>query len=126
MAWAQKQTAVAAREREAVMVVLAASREVVQRVEPETPVLGEAAVVGWSVAILVVEVRPLLAAEARFAACGAPVQAGREAETGNRVRQTERAVLEEREETAEDTLPIPWTTTQQEAVGAVVYLPATR
>jgi len=53
---------VAAREREAVMVVLVALLEVVVRVEPETSVLWEAAVVGWSVATLVVEVRPLRAA----------------------------------------------------------------
>jgi hypothetical protein len=84
---------VAARERVAVMGVVAALLEVVERVEPETPVLREAAVVGWSVATAV-EVRPLRAAEARFAACVAPAQSGREAETGNRVRQTERAVLE--------------------------------
>jgi len=62
MAWAQKETAVAAREREAVMVVLAALLEVVERVEPETPVLWEATVVGWSVATLVMEVRPQRAA----------------------------------------------------------------
>jgi len=48
------------------------------------------------------------------------VQAGREAESGNLVRQTKRAVLEEREETAEDTFPLPWTTTRQWAGGAVV------
>jgi len=53
---------VAAREREAVMVVLVALLEVVERVEPETSVLWEAAVVGWSVATLVVEVRLLRAA----------------------------------------------------------------
>ncbi len=82
--------------------------------------------VGWSVATVEVEVRPLWAAEARFAACVAPAQAGREAETGNRVRQTERAVLGYMQETAEDTLPGPWTTTQEWAVGAVVCLPATR
>lgn len=62
MAWVQKHTAVAAREREAVMVVLAALLEVVERVEPETPVPGEAAVVGWSVATVVREVRPRRAA----------------------------------------------------------------
>jgi hypothetical protein len=39
MAWGQKQRAVAAREREAVMVV-------VEQVEPETPVLRAAVVVG--------------------------------------------------------------------------------
>jgi len=111
---------VAARERGAVMVIVAALLEVVERVEPETPVLWAAAVVGWSVATLVVEVRPLRAAEARFAACVAPAQAGREAETGKRVRQTERAVLEDRKETALDTLPIAWTTTPEWAVGAVV------
>ena len=77
--------------------------------------------VGWSVATVEVEVRPLWAAEARFAACVAPAQAGREAETGNRVRQTERAVLGYMQETAEDTLP-----TQDWAVVAVVYVPATR
>jgi hypothetical protein len=55
-------TMVAAREREAVMVVLAALLEVVERVEPERPVLRKAAVVGWSVAMLMVEVRPLQAA----------------------------------------------------------------
>ena len=48
------------------------------------------------------------------------MQAGREAESGNLVRQTKRAVLEEREETAEDTLPLPWTTTRKWAGGAVV------
>ena len=62
MVWVQKHVAVAARGSSAVMVVLAALLEAVDRVEPETPVLGEAAVVGWSVATLVVEVRPLLAA----------------------------------------------------------------
>jgi hypothetical protein len=62
MARVQKHTAVAAREREAVMMVLAALLEVVERVEPETPVLWEAAVVGWSVATLVVKVRALQAA----------------------------------------------------------------
>jgi hypothetical protein len=62
MAWVQKYMAVAARERKAVMVVLAALLEVVERVEPETPVLWEAAVVGWSAATLVVEMRPLQAA----------------------------------------------------------------
>jgi hypothetical protein len=62
MAWVQKHTAVAAKEREAVMVVLAALLEVVERVEPEMSVLREAAVVGWSVATLVMEVRPLRAA----------------------------------------------------------------
>ncbi len=82
------------------MGVVAAILEVVERVEPETSVLWAAAVVGWSVATFVVEVRPLRAAEARFAACVAPAQAGGEAETGKRVRQTERAVLEYREETA--------------------------
>ena len=95
--------AVAAREREAVMVVLAALLEVVERVEPERPVLGEAAVVGWSVAPVVREVRPRRAAEARFAACIAPLQAGGEAETGNMVRHAVRAVLQDMEETAEDT-----------------------
>ena len=94
MAWVQKQTALAAREREAVMVGLAALLEVVERVEPETPVLRQATVVGWSVATLVVEVRPLWAAEARFAACVALAQSGREAETGNMLRHTGRAVLE--------------------------------
>ena len=44
------------------MVGLAALLEVVELAEPETPVLWEAAVVGWSVAPLVVEVRPLRAA----------------------------------------------------------------
>ena len=62
MAWAQKHTVVAAREREAVMVVVAALLEVGERVEPERPVLREAAVVGWSVATLVVKVRLLQAA----------------------------------------------------------------
>jgi hypothetical protein len=119
-------TAVAAREREAVMVVLAALLGVVERVEPERPVLREAVVVGWSVATLMVEVRPLQAAEARFAACDAPLQAGREAETGNMVRQTKRAVPQYREVTAEDTLAGPWMTTWEWAVGAAVYLPATR
>jgi hypothetical protein len=108
LAWIQKHTAVAARER-----------EVVERVEPETPVLGEAIVVGWSVAPVVLVVRPQRAAEARFAVWVAPVQAGREAESGNMVRQTKWAVLQDREETAEDTLPIPWTTTREWAVGAV-------
>jgi hypothetical protein len=85
------------------MVGLAALLEVVERVDPETPGLRAAAVDGWSVATVAGKVRPLRAAEARFAACVAPAQAGREAETGKMVRQTERAVLEEREETAEDT-----------------------
>jgi hypothetical protein len=62
MAWVRKHTAVAAREREAVMVVLAVLLEVVERVEPETPVLWEATAVGWSAATLVVEVRLLRAA----------------------------------------------------------------
>ena len=62
MAWAQKHMAVAAREREAVRVLLAVLLEVVERVGPETPVLWEATVVGWSVATLVVGVRPLRAA----------------------------------------------------------------
>ncbi len=118
MAWVQKHRA--AREREAVRVTLAVLLEVVERVEPETPVLREAVVVGWSVANVVREVRARRAAETRFAAGIAPVQAGREAESGNLVRQTKRAVLEYMEETAEDTLPIAWTTTQQWAVGAVV------
>jgi hypothetical protein len=48
------------------------------------------------------------------------VQAGREAESGNLVRQTKRAVLEEREETAEDPLPFPRTTARKWAGGAVV------
>jgi hypothetical protein len=100
MAWVQKETAVAAREREAVMVVLAVLLEVVERVEPETPVRWEAAVVGWSAATLVVKMRRLWTAEVRFAACVAPAQSGREVETGNRVMHTERAVLEEMEETA--------------------------
>jgi hypothetical protein len=113
--------AVAAREREAVMVILAVLLEVVERVEPETPVHWEAAVVGWSAATLVMEVRPLRAAEVRLAACTAPAQSGRAAGTGKRVMHTERAVLEEREKTAEDTLP-----TQEWAVVAVVYVPATR
>ena len=113
--------AVAARERKAVMVVLAALLEVVERVEPEMPVLWEAAVVGWSAATLVVEVRPLQAAEVRFAACVAPAQSGRETETGKRVMHTEQSVLEEMEETVEDTLPA-----QDWAVVAVLYVPATR
>jgi hypothetical protein len=120
MAWIQKHTAVAAREREIVMVALAVLLEVVEQVEPETPVLGEVVVVGWSVAPVVLEVRPQRAAEARFAVWVAPVQAGREAESGNMVRQTKWAVLQDREVTAEDTLPIPWTTTLEWAVGAVV------
>ena len=62
MAWVQKHTPVAAREREAVRGVVAALLEVVERVEPETPVLWEATVVGWSVATLVVGVRSLRAA----------------------------------------------------------------
>ena len=44
------------------MVALAALHEVVERVDPERPVHREAVVVGWSVAMLVVEVRPLRAA----------------------------------------------------------------
>jgi hypothetical protein len=44
------------------MVVLAALLEVVERVELETPVRWEAAVVGWSAATLVMEVRRLRAA----------------------------------------------------------------
>src|SRR5258708_7761411 len=91
MTGVQKLTALAAREREAEMVGLAALLEVVERVDPETSGPGEAAVDGWSVATLVVEVRPLRAAEARFAACVAPAQVGREAETGKMVRQRERA-----------------------------------
>jgi len=62
MAWVQKHTPVAARGREAVRGVVAALLEVVERVEPETPVLWEATVAGWSVATLVVGVRPLRAA----------------------------------------------------------------
>ena len=58
MAWVQKHTAVAARGREAVRRVVAALLEVVERVAPETPVPGEAVVVGWSVAKVVREVRP--------------------------------------------------------------------
>ena len=54
MAWVQKHMAVVAREREAVRGTLAVLLEVVERVEPETPVLWEATVVGWSVATLVV------------------------------------------------------------------------
>jgi hypothetical protein len=121
MTWVQKETTVAAREREAVMVVLAALLEGVERVEPETLVLEVGAVVGRSAATLVMEMRPLQAAEVRLAACGAPAPSGREVETGKRVMHTERAVLEEMEETAEDTLP-----TQEWAVVAVVYVPATR
>ncbi len=45
MAWVQKHMAVVAREREAVRGTLAVLLEVVERVEPETPVLGEAVVV---------------------------------------------------------------------------------
>ena len=62
MAWGQKHRAVVAREREAVRGTLAVLLEVVERVEPETPVLGEAVVVGWSVATVVREVRPRRAA----------------------------------------------------------------
>ena len=58
----QKYTKVAAREREVVMMALAALLEAVERVAPERPVLWETAVVGWSVVMLVVEVRPLQAA----------------------------------------------------------------
>jgi hypothetical protein len=100
MARVQKHTAVAAREREAVMVVLAALLEVVERVELETPVLEEAAVVGRSAATLVMEVRRLWAAEVRLAACVAPVPSGRAAGTGKRVMHTERTVLVDMEETA--------------------------
>jgi hypothetical protein len=101
MAWVQKH--MAAREREAVRATLAVLFEVMERVEPETPVFGEAIVVRWTVATLVLEVRPRRAASARFAACVAPVQAGREAESENMLRQTKQAVLEELEETAEVT-----------------------
>jgi hypothetical protein len=101
MAWVQKHRA--AREREAVRVTMAVLREVVERVEPERTVLGEAVVVRWRVATLVREGRPRQAASACFAACVAQVQAGREAESWNRVSQREQAVLEELEETAEDT-----------------------
>ena len=76
------------------MAILAVPLEVVERVEPETPVLWEGAVVGWSAATLVVEVRPQRVAEVRCAACVAPAQSGREAETGKMVMHTERAVLE--------------------------------
>jgi hypothetical protein len=62
LAWAQKHMAVAAREKEAVRVLVAVLLEVVERVEPETPVLREAIVVGWSVANVVREVRPRRAA----------------------------------------------------------------
>jgi hypothetical protein len=62
MAWVQKHMAVVAREREAVRGTLAVLLEVVERVEPETPVLGEAVVVGWSVATVVRGVRPRRAA----------------------------------------------------------------
>jgi hypothetical protein len=54
--------AVAAREKEAVRVPVAVLLEVVERVEPETPALREAIVVGWSVANVVREVRPRQAA----------------------------------------------------------------
>ncbi len=60
MAWVQKH--MAAREREAARVTLAVLLEVVERVEPETPVLREAVVVGWSVANVVIEVRQRRAA----------------------------------------------------------------
>jgi hypothetical protein len=62
MAWVQKHTPVAARGRQAVRGVVAALLEVVERVALKTPVLWEAAVVGWSVATLVVRVRSLRAA----------------------------------------------------------------
>ena len=62
MAWGQKHRAVVAREREAVRGTLAVLLEVVERVAPETPVLWEAVVVGWSVAKVVREVRPRRAA----------------------------------------------------------------
>jgi len=62
MAWVQKHMAVVAREREAVRGTLAVLLEVVERVAPETPVLWEATVVGWSVATSVVGVRSLQAA----------------------------------------------------------------
>jgi hypothetical protein len=62
LAWAQKHMAVAAREREAVRVLVAVLLEVVERVELETPVLREAVVVGWSVAKVVRAVRPRRAA----------------------------------------------------------------
>jgi hypothetical protein len=101
MAWIQKHRA--AREREAVRVTVAVLLEVMERVEPERPVLGEAVVVGWSVATLGREGRPRQAASARSAAGVAQAQARREAESGNMLRQTRRAVLEEREEPAEDT-----------------------
>src|SRR5260370_37830297 len=58
MAWVQKHMAVVAREREAVRGTLAVLLEGVERGEPETPVLGEAGVVGWSVGKVVIEVRP--------------------------------------------------------------------
>lgn len=50
----------------------------------------------------------------------APLQAGGEAESGNRVRQTEWAALGYTEETAEDILPIPWTASRQLARAAMV------
>jgi hypothetical protein len=93
----------AAREREAVRVTMAVLLEVVDRVEPERSVLREAVVVRWSVATLVRQGRARQVASACSAACVAPVQAGREAESGNRVRQTKQAVLEKLEESAEDT-----------------------
>ena len=83
MAWVQKYVAVAARERMTLAV----------RLEGVEPVPGEAVVVGWGVATVVREVRPRRAAEAGFAADVVPAQAGGEAESGNLVRQTKRAVL---------------------------------
>lgn len=59
MEWVQKDTTVAAREREVMTVALAAFLEVV---EPERSALWEAAVVGWSEARIVVELRVLKAA----------------------------------------------------------------
>ena len=72
MAWVQKHTAVAARGREAVRGVVAALLEVV----------------AW---------QSLRAAEAQFAACVAPAQSDRKAETGKRLMHTERAVLVDRD-----------------------------
>lgn len=103
---------------------MAALLEGVERVEPETPVRWEAAVVGRSVATLVMDARPPRAAEVRFAAYAAPAQAG--GETANAMLHKEQVVLEEGEETARDILQGSWTNEKEGAGASLVYLAATR
>lgn len=104
--------------------IAAALLEGVERVEPETPVRWEAAVVGRSAAMLVMDARLPRSAEVRFAAYAAPAQAG--GETANAMLHKEQVVLVEGEETAHDTLQRSWTNEREGAVASVVYLAATR